>query len=148
MTSKTPFSKKEANDSPGFLLWQVTAIWQRRIAAALRPYGLTQVQYALLASLLWLSIHEKLVTQTMIARSAKLDIMMTSQVLRSLERRGFVERKAHPSDTRAKILLLTKKGKELIWKAVPAVEKADDIFFSSLGAKSSQFKKLLCSLLD
>ena len=48
----TPFSVQEADESTGFLLWQVTMLWQRRIAAVLRPQGLTQVQFALLASLL------------------------------------------------------------------------------------------------
>ena len=55
-TNRTsPFSVEEANDSSGFLLWQVTALWQRRVAEALRPHELTQVQYALLSSLHWLS---------------------------------------------------------------------------------------------
>jgi hypothetical protein len=37
--------------SPGLLLWRATLRWQRRIVAALKPLGLTHVQFVLLASL-------------------------------------------------------------------------------------------------
>jgi MarR family transcriptional regulator, organic hydroperoxide resistance regulator len=32
-------------DSPGLLLWRATLEWQRRIFAALKPVGLTHVQF-------------------------------------------------------------------------------------------------------
>src|SRR3546814_15453085 len=38
-------------NSPGFLLWQVTNQWQRRLRATLEPLGLTHVQFVLLAGL-------------------------------------------------------------------------------------------------
>lgn len=143
-----PFSVKEANDSTGFLLWQVTALWQRKIAATLRPYGLTQVQFALLASLLWLSNKKTLITQTMLAQHTKLDGMMTSQVLRALEKKGFIERQPHPSDTRAKILSLTALGRKRIWAAVPAVEAADTEFFSAMSVKLKHFNASLRALIQ
>ena len=148
MNSKTPFLVKEAHESPGFLLWQVTMLWQRRIAAALRPHQLTQVQFALLASLLWLSRTQSAITQAMLARHAKLDIMMTSQVLRALEKRGLVAREAHPSDTRAKVLALTKRGRSLTWKTVPIVEQADRAFFGALGSRLGNFNGSLRSLIE
>lgn len=148
MNEITPFSEKDANDSTGFLLWQVTAVWQRSITAVLRPHGITQVQYALMAGLLWLSNKEELITQAMLARLTKLDSMMTSQVLRTLESKGLVERNLHPIDTRAKILSLTKKGKTLARKAIPDVEKADVTFFKTMGLQRKQFNKLLRSLIN
>ena len=45
---------RDADDSPGFLLWQVTNKWQAAQRAALKPFGLTHVQFVLLASLTWL----------------------------------------------------------------------------------------------
>ena len=147
MNKSNPFSEKEANDSTGFLLWQVTTIWQRAIAAALRPHGITQVQYALLASLLWLSKKENQITQTRLAQHTQLDVMMTSQVLRALEAKGFVRRLPHPKDTRAKLLSLTKNGKALAFKTVPIVEKADAAFFEALGSRRSQFNQFLLSLM-
>ncbi|MEO8575159.1 MAG: MarR family transcriptional regulator [Gemmatimonadales bacterium] len=141
-----PFSVSEANESTGFLLWQVTTLWQRRIAEALRPLELTQVQYALLASLLWLSRSEGSITQAMLARHAKLDMMMTSQVLRALESRGLLERRAHPTDTRAKVLTLTRKGRALTRSAVPVVESTDRSFFRALGHGSGKFNESLIAL--
>ena len=45
----------DPDDSPGFLLWHVTLRWQRDIAAALAPMGLTHVQFVLLATCWWLN---------------------------------------------------------------------------------------------
>jgi DNA-binding MarR family transcriptional regulator len=148
--SSLPFSVTEANDSSGFLLFQVTALWQRRVAQALRPLELTQVQYALLASLLWLSRQgeEEVVTQARLAAHAKLDVMMTSQVLRALEGRGLLERRPHPSDTRAKALRLTAAGRALTTRAVPAVETADAQFFAALGAARAGLNRNLLALIQ
>ena len=148
MSRKTaPFSVEEASESSGFLLWQVTALWQRRIAWALRSIGLTQVQYALLASLLWMSRTQRTITQAMLARHTKLDMMMTSQVLRTLESRGLLERNPHPTDTRAKVLGLTKEGRKLARQAVPVVEGVDREFFGALGAQLNRFNRSLLSLI-
>ncbi len=148
MNRKTaPFSVENASQSSGFLLWQVTALWQRRIAWALRSIGLTQVQYALLASLLWMSRTQRTITQAMLARHTKLDMMMTSQVLRTLESRGLLERNPHPTDTRAKVLGLTKEGRKLAWQAVPVVEGVDREFFGALDAQLDRFNRSLLSLI-
>ena len=128
-------------------MWQVTALWQRRIAWALRSLGLTQVQYALLASLLWMSRTQRTITQAMLARHTKLDMMMTSQVLRTLETRGLLQRNPHPTDTRAKVLRLTKEGRKLAWQAVPVVEGVDREFFGALGAQLDRFNRSLLSLI-
>jgi hypothetical protein len=45
----------EPGDNPGFLLWRVSLRWQRLMTATLRPFGLTHVQFVLLASLWWLT---------------------------------------------------------------------------------------------
>lgn len=148
MNTRSPFSVKKETDSTGFLLWQVTALWQRKIAAVLRPYQLTQVQYALLATLFWFSKKTEYMTQTMLAQQTKLDIMMTSQVLRTLESKGLIKRQPHPTDTRAKILQLTKKGIDLVWKTVPMVEKEDAAFFKSLSAEHKAFNDLLITLIS
>ncbi|MBA3656075.1 MAG: MarR family transcriptional regulator [Gemmatimonadaceae bacterium] len=123
-------------------------LWQRRIAAALRSLELTQVQYALLASLLWLSRKERSVSQTMLARHAKLDMMMTSQVLRAMEANGLLSRKPHPTDTRAKALTLTRRGRALALRAVPAVENADRTFFSGLEGRIEEFNMSLLTLIN
>ena len=145
---QAPFTEGEANDSPGFLLWQVTALWQRQVSRALRPHDLTQVQFAILASVLWLTRREDDVTQARLAAHARLDVTMTSQVLRTLEARRLLDRRAHPSDTRAKVLRLTAAGRALALKAVPDVEAADAAFFAALGAGGPDFNRRLRALIE
>jgi DNA-binding MarR family transcriptional regulator len=120
----------EPGDSPGFLLWRVSLRWQRLITATLRPFGLTHVQFVLLASLWWLT--EKAgerPTQRRLAEFAATDAMMTSQVLRTLEAKGLVGRLPHPTDSRARQLAVTSQGSELARRALGTVEAADRQFF-------------------
>src|SRR5436190_947140 len=111
--NKDVFQFEESDNSPGFSLWQVSSIWQRQINAGLRPLDLTHAQFVLLASLMWLVVENKPLTQVELASHAKTDIMMTSNVLRTLESKGWVVRNAHPTDTRAKSLAITKQGRAL-----------------------------------
>jgi DNA-binding MarR family transcriptional regulator len=136
----TEFS--DAQDSPGLLLWQVTNRWQAAQRAALKPYGLTHVQFVLLASLAWLDVAGP-VTQKQLADHAVADAMMTSQVLRALEERLLVRREAHPIDRRARALAVTDEGRALANRAVVAVEACDRAFFSALGADVGQLAGLL-----
>jgi DNA-binding MarR family transcriptional regulator len=143
-----PFSVQQAGDSTGFLLLQVTMLWQRRIAQALRPCHLTQVQYALLASLLWLARGKEPISQITLARHTKMDPMMCSQVLRTLEKAGLLQRQASTTDARAKILCLTPAGTKLVWQTVPVVEAADTSFFRELGPGLQSFKLALTRLAE
>ncbi|MFN8381151.1 MAG: MarR family transcriptional regulator [Anaerolineales bacterium] len=141
------FQFESADDSPGFLLWQVSSMWQRQINAGLKQFGLTHAQFVLLASLTWLASEEKPITQVDLASHAKMDVMMTSNVLRTLEEKGLVARNPHPTDTRAKSLAVTSKGRNLAEKAVQVVEKIDLDFFSPLGSGTSGFNKQLLKLI-
>lgn len=116
-------------DSPGFLLWHATLRWQRDMAAALAPIGLTHVQFVLLACAWWLNGQGEHPNQLTLARQAGTDVKMTSQVLRALEQKGLVEREVDPADTRAKRLRVTEAGAELAPRAIAAVEAADAEFF-------------------
>src|SRR5262245_41600507 len=125
-------------DSPGFLLWRVTLAWQRAMREALTPHGLTHVQFVLLASSWWLGQSEP-PTQQGLATHAGTDPMMTSQVLRKLEEKGFLERHEDPHDARARRIVLTKPGRALLRKALSDVEAADAAFFAALGGETRRF---------
>src|SRR5207247_6348908 len=100
---RTEAESLEPGDSPGFLLWRASLRWQRLMTGSLRPYGLTHVQFVLLASLWWLTKKGgERPSQRRLADFAATDPMMTSQVLRALERRGLVVRSSHPTDSRAR----------------------------------------------
>jgi MarR family transcriptional regulator, organic hydroperoxide resistance regulator len=142
------FSVEKPEDSSGFLLWQVTNLWQREIRKALEEYGLTHSQFVLMASIHWLTIHKQEVTQIVLSAHTKIDPMTTSTVLRTLQQKKLVARQEHLTDTRAKTVVLTEKGKKIIKKAIVKVEKFDTDFFSVLGSRTKEFNKNLLILLD
>ncbi len=145
-----PFGFERADDSPGFLLWQVTSLWQREIRRALTPFDLTHSQFVLLASIYWLTLSGAEVTQTALSKHSKIDVMTVSQVLRALQARKLLQRREHSTDTRAKAVELTEAGKNVIQPAVKAVEKFDGEFFAALKGNpladfNTKMKKLIAS---
>jgi DNA-binding MarR family transcriptional regulator len=121
----------DAQSSLGLALWRALNAWQKHIRAALAPHDLTHVQYVLLASLTWMD-RTKPVTQRELAQHAELDVMMTSQVLRTLEAKGYIRREPHPDDRRAISLQPTTQGITLVNLATHDVECADADYFAVL----------------
>ena len=132
MKKRSSFKEPNATQSSGFLLWQVTTIWQREVKQALEDVGLSHSGFVILASLLWFEEQKKIITQTTIIDHTKLDKMTVSKSLKSLEKEALVMRAEDKTDTRAKTITLTKKGKVLTMEAIKVVEKIDDTFFSKL----------------
>ena len=124
------FPQSSAWDRPGFVLWHATLYWQRVIAEVLRPLDLTHVQFHLLAGTVWLEAHgDRSPSQRELADHAGTDAMMTSQVVRVLERRGLLERERDDSDARVRRVRATPAGRRLAYKAVAVVESVDaDLF--------------------
>lgn len=135
----------EARQSPGLMLWRVTNAWQRAIRSALAPYDLTHVQFVLLAALAHADPEEPM-TQRELADVAATDPMMTSQVVRTLARKGLVERGSHPADRRAVTVAPTPEGLALVNRAVHAVEDADRAYFAALGPEQTGFTRMLGAL--
>ncbi len=146
-SSDQVFSVEKPEDSSGFLLWQVTNLWQREIKKALEQYNLTHSQFVLMASIYWMVLHQEEVTQIALSNHTNIDPMTTSTVLRTLQHRGLVQRQEHQTDTRAKTVALTAEGKKIIKKAIVTVEAFDKEFFSVLEKKASTFNKSLLMLL-
>src|SRR6516164_11465679 len=132
--------------SPGFWLWHATLRWQREIAAALAPFGLTHVQFVLLSCAWWMNDHGLVPNQLQLARQAGTDVKMTSQVVRKLEAKGLLERETDPDDTRARRLKITPEGTELALRAIEHVERADAAFFRS-ATNSGTSKESIVALL-
>lgn len=146
MTGVLETTYPERHASTGLMLWRVTNSWQRAIRAALAPFDLTHVQFVLLA-VLAATDRSAAPTQRDLATRAATDPMMTSQVLRVLESKGLVERRPHPTDRRARALVLTATGLRLVQRANAAVETADRAYFGVLGDAVPAFTRALV-LLD
>ena len=147
-SSDNTFSVDKSEESPGFLLWQVTNLWQREIKKALEPFDLTHSQFVLMASIHWLTLQQQSVTQILLSSHTKIDPMTTSTVLRTLQARGLLQRQEHLTDTRAKTVSLTDEGKQVVKQAVKTVETFDKTFFSTLGGKTELFNEQLLTLLE
>ena len=125
---------------------RVYSKWHSMIKKELKKMNLTHPQFVVLASLAYLSQNGNEITQIMISKLAGIDVMTISQILSLLEKQNFVKRKEHSKDTRAKAVILNKKGEEVLQKAVPLVEQIDEIFFEKLDIDEKQFKHFLARL--
>lgn len=134
----TAFQYEQAEHSPGFVLWQLTMLWQQKIAEVLAVFALTQTQFALLASLQWLLEHGQLPTQATLGAHSKIDKMTLSKAIRNLEQHGWVDRVPSASDSRALCISLTATGQDSIKAAIAAVESADEVFFAALDTPARQ----------
>ncbi|MES3003530.1 MAG: MarR family transcriptional regulator [Pseudomonadota bacterium] len=144
----SPFRHARADASPGFLLWKITALWQRRLGVVLGELGITQTQYAILASLRWFEERGEPPTQAHLVEHSKLDKMTLSKAIRKLEDDGLLARDPSPRDSRAVHVRFTAQGRKLVQKAVVTVESADDAFFSALGARQlADYKALTLRLI-
>ncbi len=132
-----------AAQSPGFLLWHVQNSWQRRQREALESAELTPVQFLLLSGAADAEAADGPPSQIALARRCRTDPMMTSQVVRTLERAGLVERIRQASDRRARAVRLTSRGAERLAAARGGVQAVEAEFFAALGADVPAFTDAL-----
>lgn len=121
-------------------------MWQKTQKDALAPFNMTPVQFLLIAGLTELSVDNNTIKQSALAQYCRTDAMMTSQVIRTLEKRGFVQRAKHKEDGRAVAVQLTEFGQDQVAAATPAVSQADAQFFIGLGDRVDEFTDALAML--
>lgn len=132
MRKYSPFSVEKPEDSPGFMLWQTSVLWQRRLKRVLHPHNISHAQFVILAILLWFEKSNQEATQSILVNWSKLDKMTVSKSLKILSTQGHVNRLEHTQDTRVKKVSLTPNGKALASLLIPLVEGVDERFFNVL----------------
>lgn len=143
------FFFQHPDKSPGFLLWQLTNEWQRQQRKALAKIGLTHAQFVVLANVLWLSsLPDNIVTQQQVGDLAKIDKMSMSDLVVTLIEKKLLQRLPHKYDKRAYSLILTKKGRNQVLKAIPIVEGIDRDFFTKDKAELVKLTNYLTDLCD
>lgn len=135
--ARHPFSDPE--DNGGFVIWQVSMLWQRKLKSALDTLDITHAQFLLLAALDFLSSQKNIVSQQDLARHCRIDKMMTSKILRTMQKKGLLTRKKNKMDTRSKTLVLSDEGNDTLSKALKMVDKVDTDFLLPLGLNSLSF---------
>lgn len=139
-------NRLDATESSGLLFIKAYNNWHTEIKKQLKQIDLTHPQFVVMASLGYLSQYDEEVTQVMIATLAEMDVMTTSQILTLLDKKGWLIRKTHSIDTRAKAIELTAVGQQILVKALPIVETIDARYFACLGEEQETFKHNLKKL--
>ena len=136
----------ELDESASYQLWVATNRWQRTARRVLEPLGLTHCQYLVLGVTRFLLERHPQVTQAQVARTADVDEMMVSQVVRTLEGQGLLRREPHPEDARARCLLLTDLGEQKAAEAKELMKAEATTFFAPIGDQLPELTKLLRTL--
>jgi DNA-binding MarR family transcriptional regulator len=106
----------------GYLLRQASYRFRGAMDAALRPYGLTAPQYAVLSVLR----QEPGASGADLARACNTTAQAMNGVLVTLERAGLVGRSPHPTHGRILQADLTEEGRRRLDAATPAVRDLEE----------------------
>ena len=139
---------RQFSESPGFLLWQLANLWQQHMQTALAGKGVTLTQFVLLSSAIWIEQSGVKVSQGLLARSVKLDLMTTAQAVYELERKGLVTRVAHPTDMSFLVVSVTDEGRALVQGVSSVVEGFDFVFFRVVDEQLPALMELMQQLVD
>jgi DNA-binding MarR family transcriptional regulator len=130
---------------PGFLIRRANQVAAAVYAEECGQWELTQPQHGTL-----LIAHCcPGIDQTGIGQALGFDRATTGQVLRGLETRGLVARTVSGSDGRRRSIVPTRAGEEVLRRAGPALERAQQALLAPLSAaERRQLAALLARLCD
>lgn len=129
----------EAEKIPGYLLWQVSKLWQRKLNAALSDLGLSSTQAVILMNVPRLNQEQRTVTQMLLAEVTKVDRMTVSQSIRSLERKGLIRRVVASTNKRAYHVELTEGGSISAKQALQRIITAHEALFQPLATDTETY---------
>ena len=96
----------------GFLIHDVSRLRRTVVDKVMKPIGITRSQWWVLTNLSRESSHE--MVQTELARILDIGKVALGGLLDRLEASGYIERKADPADRRAKRIVMTARGEEIL----------------------------------
>jgi DNA-binding MarR family transcriptional regulator len=144
-----PFHFDAIEENTGFLFWQVSHTWQVMQGKLLKQhFGISHVQYVILASAYWLHLHDIEATQTDLVNHTKIEKMTISKNLEVLQKKGYVTKSSDISDSRYSVISLSEKGKKLLLAAIERIEAFDTDFFKPIGQELANMNQTLINLID
>jgi DNA-binding MarR family transcriptional regulator len=129
----------------GFVLWRIVARYQREMDRSLAPLDLTHLQFVTLALTAWFGRSGGRASQIELARFGGIHPMQISYMVKTLEGKGLISRQSSTSDTRAKLVALTRSGLLVLRQALPRVIDVQSRLFGEEGRPGGS---LLSTLLD
>jgi MarR family transcriptional regulator, lower aerobic nicotinate degradation pathway regulator len=130
---------------PGHLIRRMQQIAVAIFLEECADFDLTPVQYAALVAI---GAHPR-IDATRLSALVAFDRSTLGNVIGRLEAKGYIERRPSESDSRAKLLSLTRRGRALLEAATPAVERAQTRMLAPLGAADRRaLIGLLAELVD
>ena len=115
-------------DRPGFLIRRLHQIHIAIFLEECARFGITPVQYSVMTAL----ERAGALDQMSLGAEVGIDRANATDVVRRLERRGVLRRKAGAADSRLKICSLTPAGRQLAARMRPAVERVHRRTISAL----------------
>jgi DNA-binding MarR family transcriptional regulator len=129
------------------LVWRLSMRWRASIDRAIAPLGLTHAQYSVLVPLRNTERAGQRPSQRKLAESIGLEPLYVSKLARALEQAGLLERVGDPADSRAMLLALTERGRDVVDQAMELVLAIQAELTAPLGGPASQdTQQLLTSL--
>ena len=105
------------------------------LTEGLAPLGLNLRDYTVLIAAEWAAVEGAARTQLALAQAARLDKSTMVVALDALEEEGLVERRPDPKDRRARIVVPTDAGRELLARAEEVVLSVEAEVLADLGAE-------------
>jgi DNA-binding MarR family transcriptional regulator len=139
---------EDAERIPGFLLWQVSKLWQRYLNVSLQPLGISSTQAVILGNVVRLVGQGKKATQILLSEITKVDPMTTSQAIRTLEKKKLVKRETSKEDKRAFTVLPTGKGFKVTEAALGSFIRAHLSFFKPVEGDLEDLTAILRKLVQ
>ena len=126
-------------EGPSFTFAQAYFTWKRIPDRALEAVGYAYAVCLYGDTLFELEKHQDKATQNDLARLTNSDVPMTSQILRTLRKRGLVLREQIEADERAKYSSLSPADKKLVKKAAKIMKTNEKEYFAPVEKDMEQF---------
>ncbi|MEO1022899.1 MAG: winged helix DNA-binding protein [Bacteroidota bacterium] len=147
-TEELPDLFPNPKEKMGYLLWQLTMLWTRKVNQNLQQLELTHTQLIVLVCTQWLNTMKHQVIQKDLVDAIKLDRMLISKLVSKMVDTGYMDKKRSEKDSRVTVLSLTPKGAGLLAKAFPVMRQTEQEFFGLMEDRQQYVIEELKHLLD
>lgn len=111
-----------------FYIQQVEQLVRQRIDEVLAPHGVTAGQYMVLS----LVVHHEPTSSAELARLARITAQSMGEFVKTLEHKGWIQRRDDEANRRVLVVASTPVGRSLLMRCERSVDDAERDFFDCL----------------